>query len=105
MTITKDQLARDLVESTGYYLKDVKTVLSAMDDLIKGYFAQVTDDNEISVQIVEGVKLTAKVVQPRDRVDPRTQEAIRCGCTVKTMAKFSDKFKKDAQVAYDKKGK
>ena len=37
MTITKDQMARDLVDKTGYYLKDVKALLSAMDDLFEEY--------------------------------------------------------------------
>ena len=30
MLITKDQMARDLVDKTGYYLKDIKKLLSAM---------------------------------------------------------------------------
>ena len=41
MTITKDQMARDLAEKTGYYLRDVKVLLSAMDDYVKEVFADV----------------------------------------------------------------
>ena len=68
MTVTKDQMARDIAEKSGYYLKDVKVVLSVMDDLVKEYFADVTDDNDVSVQIVEGVKISCKVVPERERV-------------------------------------
>ena len=42
MIITKDQMARDIAEETGFFLKDIKVVLSAMDDVVKGYFGQVS---------------------------------------------------------------
>ena len=76
MTVTKDQMARDIAEKSGYYLKDVKVVLSVMDDLVKEYFATVTDDNDVSVQIVEGIKISCKVVPERERVNPATGEPI-----------------------------
>ena len=72
MTVTKDRMARDLAEKTGYYLQDVRVVLSAMDDIVKEYFADVTDDNDVSVQIVEGIKISCKIVPERERVNPST---------------------------------
>ena len=103
MTVTKDQLSRDLAKKTGYYLQDVKAVLSAMDDIVKEYFAEVTDDKEVSVQIVEGVKISCKVVPERERVNPATGEPVICKATVKPGVKYSTVFRDTIQKQYDKK--
>ena len=103
MTVTKDQMARDLAKKTDYYLQDVKAVLSAMDDLVKEYFAEVTDDNDVSVQIVEGIKISCKVVPERERVNPATGEPIICKATVKPGVKYSTVFRDAIQKQYDKK--
>ena len=103
MTITKDQMARDLVDKTGYYLKDVKALLSAMDDLVKEYFAMVTDNEEVSIQLVEGIKCGCSVVPERSRRNPRTQEEVTCAATVKPFAKFSGVFRDTIQKQYEDK--
>jgi nucleoid DNA-binding protein len=103
MTVTKDQMARKLAEKTGYYLRDVKILLSAMDDVVKEYFAEVTDDEDIAVQIVEGVKLSCKVVPERERVNPSTGEPIICKATVKPGVKYSTVFRETIQKQYDDK--
>ena len=103
MTVTKDQMARDVAEKSGYYLKDVKVVLSVMDDLVKEYFAEVTDDNDVSVQIVEGIKISCKVVPERERVNPSTRESIVCKATVKPGVKYSEVFRDTIQKQYENK--
>ena len=103
MTVTKDQMARKLAEKTGYYLRDVKILLSAMDDVVKEYFAEVTEDEEISVQVVEGVKISCKVVPERERVNPATGEPVVCKATVKPGVKYSTVFRDIIQKQYDKK--
>lgn len=103
MTITKDRMARDLAEKTGYYLQDIRAVLSAMDDLIKEYFAEVSEDNDVSVQIVEGVKLLCKLVEPRQRINPATREPIICQTTVKPGVKYSEVFRDTIQKQYENK--
>lgn len=103
MTITKDQMARDLVDKTGYYLKDVKTLLSAMDSLVKEYFAMVTDDEEVSIQLVEGIKCGVSIVPKRTRLNPRTREEVTCLETAKPFAKFSSAFRDTIQKQYEDK--
>ena len=103
MTINKDRMARDLAEMTGYYLQDIRAVLSAMDDVVKEYFARVTDDEEVSVQIVEGVKISCKVVPERERVNPATGEPVICKATVKPGVKYSTVFRDTIQKQYDDK--
>lgn len=103
MIVTKDQMARKLAEKTGYYLRNVKTLLSAMDDVVKEYFAEVTDDEDVSVQIVEGVKLSCKVVPERERVNPATGEPVVCKATVKPGVKYSTVFRETIQKQYEHK--
>jgi hypothetical protein len=103
MIVTKDRMARDLADETGYYLKDIKTLLSAMDKIVKGYFAEVTDEDEISVQLVEGIKCGCKIVEARERVNPRDRTPIIVPDTVKPFSKFSEDFRKYIQTQYDKK--
>ena len=105
MTITREQMIKRLCDKTGYFQKDIRVLLSAMDEEVREIFGKVTEDEDVSVQIVEGVKIGCKVVGTRYRVDPRTQEPIVCDPTVKMVTKYSDKFKKDAQDAYDEHGK
>lgn len=103
MTVTKDQMARDLAEKTGYYLKDVKVLLSAMDEVVKEYFAEVTEEEDIAVQIVEGVKISCKVVPERERVNPATGEPVICKATVKPGVKYSIVFRDTIQKQYEEK--
>ena len=96
-------MARDLASQTGYYLRDVKILLSAMDDIIKEYFAQVTDDEEVSIQIVEGCKIGCKIVPERSRKNPQNQEDIICAATCKPFSKFSEVFRDTIQRQYNEK--
>lgn len=102
MNVTKDQMTRDIADATGYYIQDVKAVLAAMDDVVRGYFSQVTDDEEVKVQIIEGCKLSVKVVPERTRRNPQTQEEIVCKAQTKPQAKFSEVFRELIQTTYEK---
>ena len=103
MTVTKDQMARELAEKSGYYLKDVKVLLSAMDDYVKEVFAEVTDEEEVSIRIVEGIAIGCKVVPERERVNPQDQSPVVVKATVKPFAKFSDVFRGTIQKNYENK--
>ncbi len=103
MIVTKDRMARDLADRTGYYLKDVKTLLSAMDEVVKEYFAEVADDEMVSVQIVDGCKIGCSIVPERQRKNPKTGEDIICAATCKPFSKFSKIFRSEIQKQYDDK--
>ena len=105
MIITKDQMARDIAEATGFFIKDIKDVLSAMDDVVKEYFGRVTDDQEVSVQIVEGCKIGCSIVPERERKNPKTGEPVICAATCKPFSKFSEGFRDVIQKQYDGKKK
>ncbi len=103
MTITREEMIKRLSERSGFYQKDVRTLLQCMDDEVFEIMGEATLDGEIQMQIVTGIKLGCKIVGERDRVDPRTQEPITVGETVKPFAKFSQDYRLKLQEAYDNK--
>ena len=103
MLVTKDMIARAIAEKSGYFLKDVREVLSVIDDVVKEYFAEVTDDEEVMLQICEGIKVGCYVVPERPRKNPKTQEDIICAPTVKPKTKFSQDFRALIQQQYEQK--
>ena len=103
MLVTKDQLARSIAEKSGFFLKDIKVVLSAMDGAVQEFFAEVTDDEEVMIQLTQGIKCGCYVVPERQRKNPKTQEDIICAPTVKPKTVFSQDFRALIQKQYDDK--
>lgn len=103
MTITREEMIKKLSEHSGYYQKDVRSLLQSMDEVVFDLMCEATLEDEIQIQIVTGVKIGCKIVGSRDRVDPRTQEAIVVGETVKPFAKFSQDYRDKLQEQYDTK--
>ncbi len=103
MTITREEMVKRLSARSGYYMKDVRNLLQCMDEVVFEALCEVTDDEDVSVQLIQGVKLSTHVVPERDRVDPRTQEPIVVKATVKPACKFSQDMRLKLQESYDKK--
>ena len=101
MTITREDLIRKLSSKSGYYMQDVRHLLRCMDDVVFDELCKVTDEEDVSVQLVQGIKVSTHVVPERDRVDPRTQEPIVVKATVKPACKFSQDYRFKLQEAYD----
>ena len=103
MTITREEMIRKLSAKSGYNMKDIRDVLRCMDDIVFEALCAVDDDNDVTIQLVQGVKISTHVVPERDRVDPRTQAPIVVKATVKPACKFSRDYKFKLQEAYDNK--
>ena len=103
MLVTREMLIKRLSDMSGYYQKDIRTLLQALDEVVIECFNDVNDNEDVSVQLVKGIKCGCKVVPERTRKDPRTQDDIICGATVKPFAKFSDDFRVAIQNQYDAK--
>lgn len=103
MLITREMIIKRLSDVSGYYQKDIRTLLQTLDEVVFEYFNDVSDDEDISVQLVKGIKCGCKIVPERTRKDPRTQEDIVCKATVKPFAKFSDDFRVAIQNQYEEK--
>lgn len=101
MTITREEMIRKLSDKSGYYQKDIRELLQRLDEVVFEELSSVTDDEEVSIQLVSGIKVKTVVVPERDRVDPRTQEPIVVKATVKPACKFSQDYRLKLQEAYE----
>lgn len=100
MLITREMMVKKLSEKSGYYQRDVRALLQCMDEVVLECFGEVTDEEDVTVQLVKGIRCGCKVVPPRERVDPRTYEPITVGETVKPSCKFSEDFRQQIQENY-----
>ena len=103
MLITRSRMVKDLSDKTEFYEKNIKDLLYAMDDLIKDYCAEVTEDEELIIQLTEGIKIICTIQPERQRKNPQTGEQITCAATVKPRAVFSKNFKDSVQERYEAK--
>ena len=101
MLITREIMIKKLSETSGYYQKDIKVLLQALDEVVFECLSDVTDEEDVFVQLVKGIKCGCKIVPERTRKDPRTQDDIICRATVKPFAKFSDDFRVAIQNQYE----
>lgn len=103
MTITREEMIRKLSDKSGYYQKDIRILLQCLDEIVFEELCEVTDENDVSIQLVQGVKLRCISVPERQRKDPRDQSDIVCKSTCKIKAKFSQDLKLKLQENYDEK--
>lgn len=101
MTVTREEMIRKLSDKSGYYQKDVRTLLQCMDEVVFEELSKATIEDEVQIQMVTGIKCGVKIIESRDRVDPRTQQPIVVGETAKPFAKFSQDYRLKLQEAYD----
>ena len=101
MTITREEMIKMLSEKSGYYQKDIRTLLQCLDEVVFDELCSVSEEEDVSIQLVQGIKVSTHVVPERDRVDPRTQEPIVVKATVKPACKFSQDFRFKLQDAYN----
>lgn len=101
MTITREEMVKRLSEKSGYYMKDVRFLLQCMDEVVFDELSKATLEEDVQIQMVTGIKCGVKIVESRDRVDPRTQKPIVVGETAKPFAKFSQDYRLKLQEAYD----
>jgi nucleoid DNA-binding protein len=101
--LAREQLIRKLSSETGYYQKDIRGLLDAMSTVVLECFDEVAEGDDVSVQLFEGCRIGCKVMQERERIHPKTREAIICKPTIKPFCKFSEGFRTTIQEQYDKK--
>lgn len=103
MLITREMLVKKLAKKSDFYEKHIRFVLQCLDDVILECFDEVTDEEDVSVQLVQGIKVGCKVVGERTRKDPRNQQDIVCAAQTKPFAKFSEGFRETIQNQYEEK--
>lgn len=103
MTVTREDMVRLLSEKSGFYMKDVRSLLQCMDEVVFDAMSEATLEEEVQIQLVTGIKCGCKIVGARERVNPQNQKPIVVGETTKPFAKFSQDYRIKLQDAYDNK--
>lgn len=103
MVITREILVKRLSKQSGYYQQDIRALLQHLDDVVLECFGEVTDDEEVSIQLITGCKIGCSIVPERERIHPKTRETIICEPTCKPYVKFSKDFRSVIQKQYDDK--
>lgn len=103
MNISNEQFIRNLAQRSGFYMKDIKALLKCMSEEVLNLSKEVDAEEDISIQLFDGIKIGCKLVPERERINPKSREAITCKATVKPFAKFTDGFRDAIQQKYDKK--
>lgn len=101
MNLTRENVIELLSEKSGYYKKDIRYLLQCLDELVFEEFGKATVDEDVQIQLLKGCKVGVKILEPRPRKNPQTQEPIVVGETVKVFSKFSQDYKFKLQEAYD----
>ncbi len=101
MTITRENMVDLLSEKSGYWKKDVRELLHCLDAVVFDELCKVNDEEDILIQLVQGVKLHCTIIPERQRKDPRNQNDITCPSTCRIKAKFSQDFKVKLSEAYE----
>jgi nucleoid DNA-binding protein len=102
MLITREKLIKRLSNKSGYWQKDIKNLLKCLDEVVLGCLDEVTDEEEVVIQLLTGIKCGCKVVPERTRKDPRDQSDIVCAASIKPFVRFSEDFRKNMQERYEK---
>lgn len=103
MTVTREDMVRKLSKKSGYRMQDIRQLLHCMDEVVFEELYEVTPDEEVAVQLVQGVKIICEPVKERMRRDPRNQNDVLCRATCKVKAKISEDIKLKMQENYDDK--
>ena len=103
MIITREMLIKKLAEKSNFYQRDIRVLLHCLDEVVFEAFNEVVDEEDMSIQLVQGIKVGCKVVPERLRKDPRNQQDIVCKPQVKPFVKFSENFREIIQNQYESK--
>lgn len=78
VSIEMDQkdIVNELNERTGFYKKNIRTLLDALEDIIIENMNMATYDQQSEIALFTGWRLGAKRVPERPYCDPRNREEI-----------------------------
>ena len=103
MTVTREDLIRKLSTESGYTMQDIRHLLNCMDTVVFNELSEVTPDEEVAVQILQGVKLVCEPIEERSRKNPKDQSDIVCSASCKVKTRISRDLKLKMAESYDSK--
>ena len=103
MIITREMMIKRLATKSDYRQPDIRKVLQCLDEVVYECLNEVTDDEDVTVQLLKGVKIGCSIQPERHAKDPRDQSDIVCKARCKPNAKFSLGFREKIQEQYESK--
>lgn len=90
----KPELARELAQRTGFYIKNMEQVLDALDDVIVENMSTATKDEPSEIRLSLGFALGGRYSPKREVRDPRNGNMVMTPAKYIPYAKFSPAFRK-----------
>lgn len=92
--IDKKDIINELSARTGFYKKNVKVLLDALEDVLLDNMQMATVDEPSEVRLFHGFVIGAKRKPVKKCRDPRTQELVESPEHLNPYTKFKMTFKK-----------
>jgi nucleoid DNA-binding protein len=90
----RPELARELAQRTGFYIKNMEQVLDALDDVIVENMSTATKDEPSEIRLSLGFTLGGRYSPKREVRDPRNGNMVMTPAKYIPYAKFSPAFRK-----------
>lgn len=72
----KPELVKALAERTGFYKKNMKEVVEALDEIIIEHFSEATYEEPSELHIATGVVLCGRRTPAHESIDPRDRTTV-----------------------------
>ena len=89
----KEDLITVVHEKSGYYKKDLRKVMDALEEAIIAIMATAEVDDPVEIRMFDGFYIQAKREPERPATDPRTGEDITAREKIKPNVKIHRSFK------------
>lgn len=101
----KPELIEELAARTGFFKKNMKDVVDALEEIVEEHFMTATFDEPSELHIAPGVLICGRRTPERESIDPRNRETIITPEKVVPYATFKPSIRKKLYVKPKKKGK
>ena len=93
ITYTKSMLIKDISDTAGFDIGDVKEMYNHFADIVTGYLANAPIDSDVVVKLFEGVSLGSTFEPATTRRNNFTGEDVAVPDRIKPKASFTKTFK------------
>ena len=97
----RDDVIDELHERTGFYKKNLRDVMAALEDIIVENMTMATIDEPSEVRPFFGWKIGAKVIPEHQAKDPRNGEIVTASERFSPYCRFAQNFKMHLNEEYE----
>ena len=101
----KEQIADELAQRTGFYKKNMRDVVNALEDIVLENLQSATFEQDSEFHLAPGIVIGGKRTPERESIDPRDRSPIITPEKVVPYAEFKMSIRKKLYEKSKKKGK